>query len=128
MIYINYSIFTKHYCFALIYFIRYFQIVELKLDFSKNKNYIQVTYVQPYFDENDLENRVSFFERNNNLRRFYFETSYYMQQLSGNDEEAKQQLNGNNKEHPRSNQDDVLRRLCKRKNILESKNKVYSFL
>ena len=89
------------------------KIVELKLDFSNNKNFIQVTYVQPYFDEKELENRVSFFEKNNNLRKFYFETSYYLPQQS----------DSNSNEQPKTNQDDILRRLCKRKNILESNKK-----
>ena len=97
------------------------KIVELKLDFSNNKNFIQVTYVQPYFDENELENRVSFFERNNNLRKFYFETSYYLQQQTENSDK-KNPLNSNSNEQPKTNQDDILRRLCKRKNILEIKN------
>ena len=38
--------------------------------------YIQVTHVTPYFDRHELEDRVTDFERNNNIRRFMFETPF----------------------------------------------------
>ena len=38
--------------------------------------YIQVTHVTPYFDEKELLERQTDFERNNNLRRFMFETPF----------------------------------------------------
>lgn len=38
--------------------------------------YIQVTYVTPYFDEKELAERQTHFERNNNINRFMFETPF----------------------------------------------------
>ncbi|XP_077970747.1 dedicator of cytokinesis protein 9-like isoform X3 [Styela clava] len=38
--------------------------------------YIQVTYVQPYFDEQEIEHRKNYFERAHNLRNFVFETPF----------------------------------------------------
>jgi dedicator of cytokinesis protein 9/10/11 len=38
--------------------------------------YIQVTHVTPYFDEKELTERQTDFERNNNVRRFMFETPF----------------------------------------------------
>lgn len=38
--------------------------------------YIQVTHVIPYFDEKDLANRPTVFERNNDIRRFMYETPF----------------------------------------------------
>ncbi len=95
---------------------------DLKLD-TNNKNYIQVTYVQPYFDENEMENRVSFFERNNNLKKFYYETSY---QLKEEDLIVKQNVNASEKEieyqtnQLQQQQHLELLKLCKRKTILET--------
>ncbi|XP_065674534.1 dedicator of cytokinesis protein 7 isoform X2 [Hydra vulgaris] len=45
-----------------------------KLDDSKG--YIQITYVEPYFLEYELEERETYFELNNNLRRFMFVTPF----------------------------------------------------
>ena len=36
----------------------------------------QVTFVEPYFDEDELQQRVTVFERENNIRRFVFETPF----------------------------------------------------
>ncbi|XP_032886818.1 LOW QUALITY PROTEIN: dedicator of cytokinesis protein 11-like [Amblyraja radiata] len=38
--------------------------------------YIQVTFVEPYFDEKELQERTTPFERNHNVARFVFETPY----------------------------------------------------
>ncbi|GCC36412.1 hypothetical protein chiPu_0014906 [Chiloscyllium punctatum] len=38
--------------------------------------YIQVTFVSPYFDEKELSERKTHFERNHNITRFVFETPY----------------------------------------------------
>ncbi|KAM9315606.1 dedicator of cytokinesis protein 10 [Gastrophryne carolinensis] len=38
--------------------------------------YFQVTYVTPYFDEKELEDRKTDFERHHNIRRFVFETPF----------------------------------------------------
>ncbi|XP_068734853.1 dedicator of cytokinesis protein 9-like [Montipora capricornis] len=37
---------------------------------------IQITYVQPFFDDEELELRPTLFERNNNIRRFIYETPF----------------------------------------------------
>ncbi|XP_051893532.1 dedicator of cytokinesis protein 7-like isoform X2 [Pristis pectinata] len=47
-----------------------------KESLDPNKAYIQVTYVEPYFEEYELKNRVSHYERNSNLRRFIYSTPY----------------------------------------------------
>lgn len=38
--------------------------------------YIQVTYATPYFEEKELLERVTEYERNNTIRRFMFETPF----------------------------------------------------
>ena len=38
--------------------------------------HVQVTHVTPYFDEDELKERQTDFERNNNIRRFMFETPF----------------------------------------------------
>uniref|UniRef100_A0A8C5MXC6 Dedicator of cytokinesis 10 n=1 Tax=Leptobrachium leishanense TaxID=445787 RepID=A0A8C5MXC6_9ANUR len=38
--------------------------------------YIQVTYVTPYFDEKELEDRKTDFEKHHNISRFVFETPF----------------------------------------------------
>ena len=45
-------------------------------DLDPGKVYIQVTYVTPYFDAKENEERQTDFERNNNLRRFMYETPF----------------------------------------------------
>ncbi|XP_057299405.1 dedicator of cytokinesis protein 7-like isoform X1 [Hydractinia symbiolongicarpus] len=45
-----------------------------KLD--DEKGYIQITYVEPYFLEYEMEDRVTYFEKNNDLRRFMFVTPF----------------------------------------------------
>jgi hypothetical protein len=45
-------------------------------DLNAKYAYIQVTYVQPYFDEKELEERQTEFERSNNVRRFMYETPF----------------------------------------------------
>lgn len=79
---------------------------------TETKNYIQVTFVQPYFDEIDtLENRITYFERNNNLRKFYYEVPYQMKDKNLNNQTIELQ----------PQQHSELLTLCKRKLILESK-------
>jgi hypothetical protein len=94
---------------------------ELKLD-TANKNYIQVTYVQPYFEDlcyvnyesNDITARsLSYFERNNNLKRFYYETPYKMKEIVENTSDETKSI-------ALSPHAELLN-LCKRKFILESK-------
>jgi hypothetical protein len=50
--------------------------------------YIQVTHVTPYFDEKELLERQTDFERNNNIRRFMFETPFTKDGKSHGDIEA----------------------------------------
>ena len=38
--------------------------------------YIQVTHVKPYFEAKELEERLTHFEKNNNIRRFMYETPF----------------------------------------------------
>ncbi|XP_072255666.1 dedicator of cytokinesis protein 6 isoform X5 [Pyxicephalus adspersus] len=45
-----------------------------KLD--PNKAYIQITYVEPYFDTYELKDRVTYFDKNYNLRTFLFCTPF----------------------------------------------------
>ncbi|RVE68080.1 hypothetical protein OJAV_G00088180 [Oryzias javanicus] len=39
-----------------------------------NKAYIQITYVEPYFDDYEMKDRLTNFEKNFNLRRFMYTT------------------------------------------------------
>lgn len=49
--------------------------VELsKLD--PEKAYIQITYVEPYFDNYELRDRITAYERNHNISRFIFATPF----------------------------------------------------
>jgi len=45
-----------------------------KLD--KNCCYLQITSVEPYFESWEMKDRISYFDRNNNLTRFIFETPF----------------------------------------------------
>ncbi|XP_060136033.1 dedicator of cytokinesis protein 8 isoform X4 [Zootoca vivipara] len=45
-----------------------------KLDPSKA--YIQITYVEPYFDDYEMKERLTHFEKNFNLRRFMYTTPF----------------------------------------------------
>ena len=83
---------------------------------TESKNYIQVTYVQPYFEESDtLENRISYFERNNNLKKFFYETPYQLKDTDPMKKSDSIQL--------QPQQHGELLTLCKRKIILESMSK-----
>ncbi|KAH7638366.1 dedicator of cytokinesis protein 7-like protein [Dermatophagoides farinae] len=51
------------------------------VDMSKldaNKAYIQITYVEPYFDSWELESRKTCYERNYNIKRFIYSTPFTM--------------------------------------------------
>ncbi|XP_061674213.1 dedicator of cytokinesis protein 8 [Syngnathoides biaculeatus] len=43
---------------------------------NPNKAYIQVTYVEPYFDDYEMKDRLTNFEKNFNLRRFMYTTPF----------------------------------------------------
>nr|DBA28085.1 TPA: hypothetical protein GDO54_008494 [Pyxicephalus adspersus] len=45
-----------------------------KLD--PNKAYIQITFVEPYFEEYEMKYRMTYFEKNYNLRRFMYTTPF----------------------------------------------------
>ncbi|XP_053859197.1 dedicator of cytokinesis protein 8 isoform X1 [Vidua macroura] len=47
-----------------------------KLD--PNKAYIQITFVEPYFDEYEMKDRVTHFEKNFNICRFMYTTPFTM--------------------------------------------------
>ncbi|XP_041855097.1 dedicator of cytokinesis protein 8 isoform X1 [Melanotaenia boesemani] len=43
---------------------------------NPNKAYIQITYVEPYFDDYEMKDRITNFEKNFNLRRFMYTTPF----------------------------------------------------
>ncbi|XP_072732976.1 dedicator of cytokinesis protein 11 isoform X1 [Ciconia boyciana] len=45
-------------------------------DLDPKYAYIQVTYVKPYFEDKEISERKTEFERNHNINRFVFETPY----------------------------------------------------
>uniref|UniRef100_A0A8D0G5U2 Dedicator of cytokinesis 11 n=1 Tax=Sphenodon punctatus TaxID=8508 RepID=A0A8D0G5U2_SPHPU len=69
-------------------------------DLDPKYAHIQVTYVKPYFDDRELSERKTEFERNHNISRFVFETPYT---LSG-------------KKHG------IVEEQCKRRTILTTSN------
>eukprot|EP00123_Amoebidium_parasiticum_P017601 comp23911_c1_seq1/m.42132 comp23911_c1_seq1/g.42132 ORF comp23911_c1_seq1/g.42132 comp23911_c1_seq1/m.42132 type:complete len:1683 (-) comp23911_c1_seq1:637-5685(-) len=40
------------------------------------KGYAQITFVEPYFDEFEDKNRITYFEKNTNIKKFVFETPF----------------------------------------------------
>lgn len=50
-----------------------------KTKLDPNKAYIQITFVEPYFDEYEMKDRVTHFEKNFNLRRFMFTTPFTLE-------------------------------------------------
>ncbi|CAH2273031.1 Hypothetical predicted protein [Pelobates cultripes] len=47
-----------------------------KTKLDPNKAYIQITYVEPFFDTYELKDRVTYFDKNYNLRTFLFCTPF----------------------------------------------------
>ncbi|XP_069803036.1 dedicator of cytokinesis protein 6 isoform X2 [Dendropsophus ebraccatus] len=47
-----------------------------KTKLDPNKAYMQITYVEPYFDTYELKDRVTYFDKNYNLRTFLFCTPF----------------------------------------------------
>ncbi|XP_038049990.1 dedicator of cytokinesis protein 9-like isoform X18 [Patiria miniata] len=45
-------------------------------DLDQKIAYIQLTFVKPYFDDHELQDRQTSYERNNNIRRFLYETPF----------------------------------------------------
>lgn len=45
-------------------------------DLDAKYAHIQVTYLKPFFDEKELSERKTEFERNHNINQFVFETPY----------------------------------------------------
>jgi hypothetical protein len=45
---------------------------------NPDKAYIQITYVEPYFDLYELRDRVTFFDKNYGIKRFMYETPFTM--------------------------------------------------
>lgn len=41
--------------------------------------YIQITFVEPYFDEYEMKDRLTYFEKNFNLRRFMYTTPFTLE-------------------------------------------------
>lgn len=73
-----------------------------------------MTFVQPYFEEAELEKGVGYFERNNNLKKFYYETAYRPKEDGSALNQADTETNSELQQHQ-----DLLQ-LCKRKTVLES--------
>uniref|UniRef100_A0A4W3I227 Dedicator of cytokinesis 8 n=1 Tax=Callorhinchus milii TaxID=7868 RepID=A0A4W3I227_CALMI len=47
-----------------------------KKNLDPNKAYIQITFVEPFFDDYETKDRVTYFEKNFNLRRFMYTTPF----------------------------------------------------
>ncbi|XP_061585333.1 dedicator of cytokinesis protein 8 isoform X2 [Cololabis saira] len=47
-----------------------------KKQLNPNKAYIQITFVEPYFDDYEMKDRLTNFEKNFNLRRFMYTTPF----------------------------------------------------
>ncbi|XP_069460332.1 dedicator of cytokinesis protein 6 isoform X2 [Ambystoma mexicanum] len=47
-----------------------------KSKLNANKAYIQITYVEPYFDTYEMKDRITYFDKNYNLRNFMFCTPF----------------------------------------------------
>ncbi|XP_039194997.1 dedicator of cytokinesis protein 7 isoform X2 [Crotalus tigris] len=47
-----------------------------KCKLDANKAYIQITYVEPYFDTYEMKDRITYFDKNYNLRRFMYCTPF----------------------------------------------------
>lgn len=45
-------------------------------DFFLSQAYIQITYVEPYFDTYEMKDRITYFDKNYNLRRFMYCTPF----------------------------------------------------
>eukprot|EP00064_Thunnus_orientalis_P003144 superscaffoldBa00000249_g3153 len=45
-------------------------------ELNPNKAYIQITFVEPYFDDYEMKDRLTNFEKNFNLRRFMYTTPF----------------------------------------------------
>ncbi|XP_010731302.2 dedicator of cytokinesis protein 8 isoform X2 [Larimichthys crocea] len=45
-------------------------------ELNPNKAYIQITYVEPFFDDYEMKDRLTNFEKNFNLRRFMYTTPF----------------------------------------------------
>uniref|UniRef100_G3T5Z7 Dedicator of cytokinesis 8 n=1 Tax=Loxodonta africana TaxID=9785 RepID=G3T5Z7_LOXAF len=50
-----------------------------KAKLDPNKAYIQITFVEPYFDEYEMKDRVTYFEKSFNLRRFMYTTPFTLE-------------------------------------------------
>lgn len=46
------------------------------LSAAPRQAYIQITYVEPYFDDYEMKDRLTNFEKNFNLRRFMYTTPF----------------------------------------------------
>jgi hypothetical protein len=73
-----------------------------------DKNFIQVTFVQPYFDDNELNERLTHYERNTNINEFFYDLPYQLRDFEIN-------INNSKSQHFE------LLKLCKKKTILKSK-------
>lgn len=67
--------------------------------------YIQVTYVVPYFDDKEQQEKRTDFERHHNINRFVFETPFTLSGRKHGDVEEQ----------------------CKRRTILTSEDSIHTF-
>ncbi|XP_046870241.1 LOW QUALITY PROTEIN: dedicator of cytokinesis protein 7 [Hypomesus transpacificus] len=47
-----------------------------KIKLDPNKAFVQITYVEPYFDTFEMKDRITYFDKNYNLRRFVYCTPF----------------------------------------------------
>ncbi|KAM6963292.1 dedicator of cytokinesis protein 7 isoform 7-T7 [Aplochiton taeniatus] len=47
-----------------------------KCKLDPNKAFVQITYVEPYFDTYEMKDRITYFDKNYNLRRFVYCTPF----------------------------------------------------
>ncbi|XP_059922381.1 dedicator of cytokinesis protein 7 isoform X19 [Gadus macrocephalus] len=47
-----------------------------KCKLDPNKAYVQITYVEPFFDTYEMKDRITYFDKNYNLRRFVYCTPF----------------------------------------------------
>lgn len=52
------------------------QLAVLQHIYFSQQAFIQITYVEPYFDTYEMKDRITYFDKNYNLRRFVYCTPF----------------------------------------------------